>query len=66
MTRAALNDAYPSCRDRNKAYCILGSIRRTGDRYTYVMLQGIGKRSRIQRTSVGRWDRRFECALGCG
>jgi hypothetical protein len=64
--RSALDKAYPACKDVTRAYCILGSTRRTGDRYTFVHLTGSRAGARIDRIAVGRWDTRFECALGCG
>lgn len=61
-TRAALDRAYPACKDPDKSYCILGSTKKTGDRYTFFPVS----KQKVERAVVGRWDRRFGCALGCG
>lgn len=61
-TRAALDRAYPQCKDPGKSYCILGSTKKTGDRYTYFPIAN----RKVTRAVVGRWDRRLGCALGCG
>jgi hypothetical protein len=64
--RSALDKAYPGCKNRERAYCIIGRTKRTGDRYTFIALSGAGSSARIDRIAVGRWDTRFDCALGCG